>query len=137
MYFRKMKNLFFLITGFALMTSCGQQKRTSQAEEITENRPTYLYKVLSVDDWAKSCRTVHLSSTDADFIHFSTEDQLDRIIEKYWAGASEYVVLKIETAKLPGKLVLEANPGGTNQYYHLYNGSIPLSAIVELKIKNA
>ena len=99
-----------------------------------EKRPTYLYKVLSTDDWEKSLKTVRLSSMDADFIHLSTEAQLNRIIDKYWSDASEYVVLKLETAKLPGKLVLEANPGGMNQYYHLYDGSIPLSAIAESKI---
>ncbi len=103
-------------------------------EEALE-RPPYLYKVLSMDDWAKSCKTVHLSSADADFIHFSTDDQLDKIIEKYWAGVPEYIVLKIDTRKLQGKLVLEANPGGTNKYYHLYNGSIPLSAVVESKVR--
>lgn len=86
-----------------------------------------------MDDWAKSDKQVHLSSMDADFIHFSTEDQLDRIIGKYWADIPEYVVLKIETAKLPGELVFEANPGGTSKYYHLYNGSIPRSSIVESK----
>lgn len=114
---------------------------SSQQEKIVlgvmmEKRPHFLYKILSIDDWAKSCETVHLPSMDANFIHLSTEEQLDRIIEKYWAAVSEYVVLKIETAKLKGKLVLEANPGGTNKYYHLYNGSIPLSAVVETKIKN-
>jgi len=88
-------------------------------------------------DWAKSRETVHLPSMDADFIHLSTEDQLERIIKKFWVDVSEYVVLKIETEKLPGKLVLETNPGGTNQYYHLYDGSIPLSAIVETKIIKA
>jgi uncharacterized protein (DUF952 family) len=101
-----------------------------------EEKPFYLYKVLSVDDWAKSCKSIHLSSADADFIHFSTEDQLNRIIEKYWAEAPEYVLLKVDTRKLPGKLVLEANPGGTNKYYHLYNGSIPLSAVVESQVKS-
>lgn len=118
--------------------SSQQEKIGLTKLEVTmEENPIYLYKVLSMDDWSKTCETVHLSSMDADFIHLSTEDQLDKIIEKYWAGVSEYIVLKIETAKLPGKLVLEANPGGTNKYYHLYNGSIPLSAIVESKIKNA
>lgn len=107
-----------------------------QMEAKMEEKPTYLYKVLSLDGWAKSSETVHLSSMDAKFIHLSTEDQLDKIVEKYWAGVSEYVILKIETDKLPGKLVLEANPGGTNKYYHLYNGSIPLNAIVESEIKN-
>lgn len=123
----------------------GDCKESSQQEKIglrkgevtVGERPTYLYKVLSVDDWAKSSETVHLSSMDDHFIHLSTEDQLDKIIEKYWAGIPEYVVLKIETAKLPGQLVLEANPGGTNKYYHLYNGSIPLNAIVESEIKNS
>lgn len=107
----------------------------TQMEVKMEERPTYLYKVLSMDDWEKSSETVHLSSMDANFIHLSTEDQLDKIIEKYWAGVSEFVVLKIEATKLSGNLILEANPGGTNKYYHLYNGSIPLSAIVESKIK--
>lgn len=133
-----MKNLFFVIVGFAILASCGDHLESKKMQagsiQVVEKRPTYLYKVLSMDDWAKSCETVHLSSMDADFIHFSTEDQLDKIIEKYWAGASEYVVLKIETAKLSGNLVLEANPGGTNKYYHLYEGSIPLKAIAELKV---
>lgn len=141
MNFRTITKLVFMATGFVLLASCGGQgefrkKQTGsiQVEEMTEKRPTYLYKVLSMDDWAKSCKTVHLSSMDADFIHFSTEEQLDKIIEKYWADASEYVVLKIETAKLSGNLVLEANPGGTNKYYHLYNGAIPLIAIMESKV---
>jgi uncharacterized protein (DUF952 family) len=141
MCFKKVRNLFLVIFGFTSIISCGRHDESKssshqgqigsvQADERTEKRPTYLYKVLSMDDWAKSCKTVHLSSMDADFIHFSTEDQLDKIIEKYWADASEYVVLKIETSKLSGNLVLEANPGGTSKYYHLYNGSIPLDAIV-------
>lgn len=137
-----MRNLFFVITGFALMTCGGGQESSrnsshqKQADsiQVAEKRPTYLYKVLSLDDWGKTCKTIHLSSMDANFIHLSTEAQLDKIIEKYWANASEYVVLKIETAKLSGNLVLEANPGGMNKYYHLYNGAIPLTAIIELKV---
>ncbi len=95
--------------------------------------PKYLYKVLSVENWKASDKTVKLSSEDDAFIHLSTEDQLDRIVGKYWAQVPEYVILKIDTSKLPGKLLFEANPGGENKYYHLYNGSIPLNSIVESK----
>ncbi len=140
MYFIKMRNLFFLFISFSLITSCsdtGAKELTGkklaeslQAKEI----PTYLYKVVSMDDWGKACKTIHLSSIDDAFIHLSTEEQLDKIIEKYWADVSEYVVLKIVTTKLVGNLVLEANTGGVNKYYHLYNGSIPLNAIVEMKV---
>jgi uncharacterized protein (DUF952 family) len=152
MKWRGIRKIIFLGLGVALLTSFGSFSHrdldtkescegSSQQEKVgltqMEEKPTYLYKVLSMDDWAKSSETVHLSCMDADFIHLSTEDQLDKIIEKYWAGVPEYVVLKIETVKLTGKLVLEANPGGTNKYYHLYNGFIPWNAIVESKIKNA
>ncbi len=95
--------------------------------------PQYLYKVLSVEDWKESqgMESVKLAAADHDFIHLSTEDQLNRIVEKYWGNVPEYVVLKIDTTKILGKLVFEANPGGNNKYYHLYNGSIPLSAVVK------
>jgi uncharacterized protein (DUF952 family) len=77
---------------------------------------------------------VKLNEADQDFIHLAREDQLDRIVGKYWDKNPEYVVLKIDTKKLPGKVVFEANPGGENKYYHLYDGSIPLKAVVESKI---
>lgn len=139
MYFRKIRKVAFVTLSLALMVSCSAQKETKNVptqKQLVQfkDRPIYLYKVLSLEDFAQSCKTIHLSKMDSDFIHFSTELQLDKIIEKYFAKVSTYMVLKLETAKLPGNLVLEANPGGTTKYYHLYNGSIPLSAILEAKV---
>lgn len=97
-------------------------------------KPEYLYKVLSPENWEKSQsgEFLVLSDDDKAFIHLSTFEQLERIIDKYWKG-SDYVVLKINTDQLQGNLVLEANPGGTNQYYHLYDGKIPLHSITLLR----
>lgn len=97
--------------------------------------PIYLYKILSMENWAASqvSERVHLSEEDKNFIHLCTEEQLERIIAKFWADSPEFVILKIAAEKLPGKMVLEANPGGTNKYYHLYHGYIPLNAIVEAR----
>ncbi len=141
MYFEKMRILSLLIIVLPLLPSCSGQKITKgnmnqkQVESIQgKEHPTYLYKVLSVDDWGKTCKNIHVSKMDTAFIHLSTEEQLDKIIEKYWANTSEYVVLKIKTDKLLGNLVLEANPGGVNKYYHLYKGSIPLAAVIEMKL---
>lgn len=96
--------------------------------------PQFLYKILSLKDWEKSQsrNTILLPKDDEAFIHLSREDQLDRIIEKYWSKTPEYVVLKIDVKLLPGRLAFEANPGGTNKYYHLYGGSIPVKAVVEV-----
>lgn len=121
-----------------LMFSCIHAVPSSNEENMeTKNvkAPVYLYKILSIRHWQASQgrKTIFLSSEDEAFIHFSTEDQLDKIINKYWADVPEFVVLKVETDKLEGRLVYEANPGGTTKYYHLYQGIIPFDAIVESK----
>lgn len=103
----------------------------NENRECMEEHPKYLYKILFLDDWKKGGDSVHLSSADSEFIHFSTEEQLPKIVEKYWGDVPEFMVLKIETKKLIGKLVFETNPGGVTKYYHLYHGSIPRDAVVE------
>lgn len=91
----------------------------------------YLYKILSEEDWKDSQGQDRLILPQADeaFIHFSTQDQFDRILNKYWSHTSHFVIVQIEADKLPGRLVLEKNPGGTEPYYHLYEGWIPLNTI--------
>ncbi|GAB5410983.1 MAG: hypothetical protein ChlgKO_00970 [Chlamydiales bacterium] len=95
-----------------------------------------LYKILSLENWQKSQsqEILALSDDDKDFIHFSTRDQLERVRKKYWPEGSKYVVLEVDSKKLLGRLVLEANPGSANKYYHLYDGAIPLQAIVALEL---
>lgn len=125
----------FLMCLFGMLSLHADQQLSSQQNLENKMTPQYLYKVLSIEDWKKSqnMESVKLTDADQDFIHLAREDQLDRIMGKYWDKVPEYVVLKIDTAKLPGKLVFEANPGGENKYYHLYDGSIPLKAVVESK----
>jgi uncharacterized protein (DUF952 family) len=113
----------------------GDESKMQQTRK--ESVPQHLYKIISTEDWKRSQpqNNVELSSKDDEvFIHLSTEDQLDRIIKKYWSENPEYVVLKIDVSQLNGQLVYEANPGGTNKYYHLYKGTIPLKGVVEAKI---
>jgi uncharacterized protein (DUF952 family) len=131
----KVFTLFLMCLFGVLLLNANQQSPLQQNLE-NEMTPQYLYKVLSVEDWKKSqsMESVKLTDADQDFIHLAREDQLDRIVGKYWDKVSEYVVLKIDMIKLPGKLIFEANPGGENKYYHLYGGSIPLKAVVESKI---
>jgi uncharacterized protein (DUF952 family) len=105
-------------------------------ENSVMQAPQYIYKVLSYDLWQKSEgeNKLALSSMDEAFIHFSTEEQLERTIKKFFSSVPKFVVLKIETRKLTGKLVYELNPGGSSKFYHLYNGFIPNSAVVECRV---
>ena len=98
--------------------------------------PKYLYKALSYQLWGESLseKNLVLPEDDSAFVHLSTHEQLERILLKYWAKVPKYVVLKLDPTLLKGELVLETNPGGSTKYYHLYNGSIPLNAVIESKI---
>lgn len=100
--------------------------------------PETLYKIVSISDWQKSLIRSCPVSTDNDkeFIHLAKEDQVSKVAEKFWSG-QDYILLKVSPQKLQGKLVLEANPGGSNLYYHLYEGAIPLSAIVDVTVVRA
>lgn len=96
--------------------------------------PKYLYKVVTAENWQESQDgVVKLSSDDQAFVHFSQDDQLNRILNKYWSDSSEFMILKVETEKLDGNLVYETNPGGVAKYYHLYDGMIPLESVAEAR----
>lgn len=127
--------ILLLICLFGVQALHANQQSSSQQNFEDKMTPQCLYKVLSVEDWKQSQgrESVKLTDADQDFIHLAKKDQLDRIVGKYWDKVPEYVVLTIDTTKLPGKLVFEANPGGENKYYHLYGGSIPLKAVIESK----
>ncbi len=96
--------------------------------------PEALYKIVSIENWkaSQSMGNLQLDAADKAFIHFSLKEQLDRIISKYWSGADRFIVLEIDPEKLTGELVYEANSGGVNKYYHLYDGAIPLGSIREV-----
>jgi len=101
-----------------------------------EEMPTSLYKILTIENWKASQgkERVVLSKDDTPFIHFSTEEQLDKIRAKYWANVPIYVILKVNPGLLIGDLRFESNPGGLQKYYHLYNGYIPLKAVVSSEV---
>lgn len=123
---------FFVLCSITIYAGADEAKATP-----TEHTPHYLYKIISTETWAKSQnqQVVQLSKEDQAFIHFSTEHQLDKIENKYWSHVPEYVILKVDTHQLPGKLVHEANPNGHHKYFHLYDGSIPMKAIMEAKVQ--
>jgi len=94
--------------------------------------PEFLYKILSSADWAQSqtLDDVKLGAIDTHFIHLATKEQLGAILKKFWPGDATAVILKLDVRKLKGNLVLENNPGGTTKYFHLYQGAIPLGAVL-------
>jgi uncharacterized protein (DUF952 family) len=134
--------LHLLTLTAALLSTSGivpNEISATQGEMMTTEKseaPTILYKVISEKQWADSQQNnvVTLSEMDDAFIHLANEDQLEKIIDKFWGHIPKFVVLKLQTNKLEGEMVYEANPGGTTKYYHLYQGVIPVSSVIEVKV---
>jgi len=105
-----------------------------ESKMIQNTTPEYLYKVISPEQWQKSLQQNEVvgSSIDEDFIHLAREDQVQHVVSKFWNNM-DYVVLKLDTKKILGRLIYETNPGGSTQYYHLYEGKIPLDAVVDIQ----
>jgi uncharacterized protein (DUF952 family) len=120
-----------LLLCLLLLTACDNTNGRNMPPKNQENSsPEYLYKIVTPEQWQQSqtSREVVKGSIDTNFIHLSTQEQLSGRIQKFWKNQN-YIVLKLDRKKLKGHLVLEANPGGTNLYYHLYDGKIPLDAV--------
>lgn len=101
-----------------------------------DSTPEFLYKILSREQWEESLlqHRLVISEMDREFIHLAKENQVERVIQKFW-NHQEYVLLKVVPKKIVGRLIYETNSGGTTKFYHLYEGNIPLEAVEIVKGK--
>ena len=53
------------------------------------------------------------------------------IRKKFFASEKQVWLIELDSSELQGNLIRERNPGGTNKYYHLYDGYLPLSAVTQ------
>ena len=99
----------------------------------------FIYKICQYDLWIdyQPKQIVPLAKEDNAFIHFATEEQVEKVLNKFFVG-QKTAILKIDSTKLVGDLKFESNhPNHDNasRYYHLYNGHIPWDSIVSHEIR--
>lgn len=89
-----------------------------------------IYHIVLPEDWAVFDTDLYIARSleTEGFIHCSFEDQLDGVIERYYTGTREVVVLTIDTEMLMSRVVNE--PSTANEIYpHIY-GPVNRDAIV-------
>jgi uncharacterized protein (DUF952 family) len=67
---------------------------------------------------------------DNPFIHCRTENQIDEILTKFYSGAGEVIIMKIDESRLTSEVRYE---GKRELYPHIY-GEINRGAIVETTV---
>ncbi len=65
----------------------------------------------------------------AGFIHLCTDVQVGGVLERFYAGVDDLLVLHVDESRLTAPVVFEPAPGTTELFPHLY-GPLNLDAVV-------
>jgi glutathione S-transferase len=95
-----------------------------------------IYHITDSTTWADSQRRgIHTGSTrgvdlaEEGYIHCSTSQQWLGVVKRYYADATDLVLLHIDEQSLTSPLVYEQLPGAPEPFPHVY-GPINLDAVV-------
>ena len=91
-----------------------------------------IFKIVHAEEWrAAEAAGIYPGSTkdkEDGFLHFSTEEQLDGTVAKYYAGRRDLVLVAVDPETLGAALKYEPSRGG-ELFPHLY-GSLTLDAVL-------
>ncbi|WP_019216600.1 DUF952 domain-containing protein [Legionella tunisiensis] len=87
---------------------------------------TFVYKILTVEEWNAFEESGSFEGSVNDkkdgFIHLTFEHQYPAILEKFFKGINEVVLVEIDSRLLEkDTLKIEANKPGGEKYPHLYS----------------
>ena len=92
-----------------------------------------IYHITSVSEWklAQSKGEYEPQAFAAEgFIHCSYVHQLEKVVQRFFKGQKDLVVLEINPAVLRCEVIEENLEGGTELFPHVY-GKLPLDAIIK------
>jgi uncharacterized protein (DUF952 family) len=98
--------------------------------------PDTFYKLLTLEEWTQFEAQGIFYGSPLDlkdgFIHNSTAVQIPSTTERYYAQRKDVVLVKVDSKKVVGEIKLDLAKNG--EYYpHIYNGYIPLGAVLNAK----
>jgi uncharacterized protein (DUF952 family) len=100
---------------------------------------SHIYHILPRTDWHAAqaqgeYRAASLASEG--FIHFSTDEQWQRVLQMFYAGRADLLLLEVDTGRLAAQLRWEPpapNPDNSSELFpHLY-GALNLDAVITVR----
>ena len=92
------------------------------------------YHVVNYPAWQKAVALgyyEHPSLATEGFIHASMRGQVEGVIERYYKGQDDLLVLHIDEGKLEAVHIFEMAPSVNEEFPHIY-GRINLDAVVDI-----
>jgi uncharacterized protein (DUF952 family) len=93
-----------------------------------------IYHVVKNTDWQKAVTQGFYAAPSLateGFIHTSKKEQVDGVIERYYADQTDLLLLHIDESKLTAPLIYELAPSVNEEFPHVY-GRINLDAVVDV-----
>lgn len=93
-----------------------------------------IYHVTTAAAWAEAQQAGAYESPslkDEGFIHCSMENQVEGVLERYFAGVNDLVKLIIDTDKLDKPFFYDWSPSTADTFPHVY-GAINTAAVIEV-----
>jgi uncharacterized protein (DUF952 family) len=97
-----------------------------------------IYHITSKYAWEKALSLGYYSAESLEiegFIHCSKKEQVNGVLERYYQGARDLVILTIDPGKLEHSLRYELAPSVQEEFPHIY-GTINLDAVVQVETIN-
>ena len=93
-----------------------------------------IYKIVTSEQWSSAQQQGEFlgAAIDLDdgFIHFSTGDQVQETVEKYFQGQLDLLIVAVDSDRLGQSLKWEPSRGG-DLFPHLY-GKLSLDAVISV-----
>lgn len=102
------------------------------------SRPKYIFHVADEKRWASAKSSGAYTPKEYDdegFIHMSTESQLAGVLDRYYSGRSDIVILKIDSTRLSDKFIYEFAESQQEDYPHLYEPLATSAVVSEEKVE--
>ncbi len=91
-----------------------------------------IYHVTTKQDWENALKEGFYEATSLHsegFIHMSTKDQVQGVLERYYSGVNDLILLHVDESRLTAPLKYEQSPTLQQDFPHVY-GRLNLDAVV-------
>jgi uncharacterized protein (DUF952 family)/flavin reductase (DIM6/NTAB) family NADH-FMN oxidoreductase RutF len=94
-----------------------------------------IFHIVKKEDWVKSSQLIYQGESlkTQGFIHCCTADQIDKVLEQWFKGQTDLVLVEINPDLVKANLKFENLEGGQELFPHIY-GPINLDAVINEKI---
>jgi uncharacterized protein (DUF952 family) len=95
-----------------------------------------IYHVTTKSEWETALsigRYEAPSLLSEGFIHLSKEDQVSGVLDRYYKGISDLVLLHVDESQLSAELKYELSPSVNQEFPHLF-GALNIEAVVNVVV---